>query len=89
LRKDLATIRRRGYAENINEGEMGVSSVSAPIRDRSGRVAAAVSVVGPTTRLNRTSLRAFAALVIETAEAISHRLGYRPSLARETTRAEA
>jgi IclR family KDG regulon transcriptional repressor len=89
LRKDLATIRRRGYAENINEGEMGVSSVSAPIRDRTGRVAAAVSVVGPATRLNRTSLRAFAALVIETAEAISYRLGYRPSQARETTRAEA
>jgi IclR family KDG regulon transcriptional repressor len=87
LRKDLATIRRRGYAENINEGEMGVCSVSAPIRDRTGRVAAAVSVVGPATRLNRTSLRAFAALVIETAEAISHRLGYRPGLTRDATRA--
>jgi DNA-binding IclR family transcriptional regulator len=79
LRRDLATVRRRGYGETFNEGEMGVASVAAAIRDRTGQVIASVSVAGPTTRMNRASLRAFAGLVTETAAAISHRLGYRPA----------
>jgi DNA-binding IclR family transcriptional regulator len=78
LRKELAAIRRRGYATNVNEAEVGVASVAAPIRNWTGAVVAAVSLAAPITRMNRASLRMFAPIVGETAEAISRRLGYRP-----------
>lgn len=83
LRKELATVRRRGWAENVNESEEGVASVAAPIRDANGAVIAAVSLVAPTIRLNRSAVRGVAGAVGETAEFISRRLGYRPGRRRK------
>jgi IclR family transcriptional regulator, KDG regulon repressor len=77
LREALAEVRRRGWGENTNEVEMGVASVGAPIRDASGAVVAALSVAGPVMRLDGGSLRRFAGVVVEAAEAVSRRLGYR------------
>src|SRR5262249_11897450 len=37
---ELATIRRRGWAESVGEREPGVASVSAPVRDADGAVVA-------------------------------------------------
>lgn len=51
--RTLAEVRRRGWAFSVAEREPGVASVSAPIRDRSGRVVAAVSISGPVERLGR------------------------------------
>lgn len=78
LDEELELIRRRGWAENVNESEVGVTSVAAPIRDATGRVVAAISVAGPGPRLSRDTLRRFAAETVRTAEIISSRLGYRP-----------
>lgn len=78
LRDDLAKVRARGYAQNVNESTIGVASVGAPIRDATGRVVAAVSAAGPTLRLNRTSLESHAGAVMAAAEAISRNLGWRP-----------
>jgi len=43
----LARVRRQGYATVSEENIRGVLSVGAPIRDRSGRVVAALSVAFP------------------------------------------
>jgi DNA-binding IclR family transcriptional regulator len=51
--RTLAEVRRRGWSQSVAEREPGVASVSAPIRDRTGRVIAAVSVSGPIERLGR------------------------------------
>jgi IclR family acetate operon transcriptional repressor len=74
LRAELEAIRSRGWAENVNESEMGVASISAPIRDRAGGVVAAVSVAGPVQRVNGDNLRRFARPVTDAAAQISHRL---------------
>ena len=58
-------------AESVEEREAGVASVSAAVRDRSGRVVAAVSVSGPVERLTRQPARRFGAAVSEAATAIS------------------
>lgn len=90
LEEELETVRRRGWAENVNESEMGVSSVAAPIRDAAGRVVAAISVAGPGPRFTPETVRRFAADAMRTAEGISARLGYRGREASERTpRAEA
>lgn len=50
---DLDRTRARGYAHSLGQREPGVASVSAPVRDGSGVVVAAVSVSGPLDRLRR------------------------------------
>lgn len=77
LRSQLAQIEARGWAENINEAEVGVASVAAPIRNGLGEVVASVSVAGPVQRINGASLRRFAKPCVEAGLAISRNLGYR------------
>lgn len=50
----LAGVRRRGWAQSVGERELGVASVSAPVRSPGGDVIAAISVSGPIERLTRT-----------------------------------
>jgi IclR family transcriptional regulator, KDG regulon repressor len=77
LRKALAEVRRRGWGENVQEAELGVASVAAPVRDAHGAVVAALSVVGPVIRLDGGSLRRFATVAVQAADAVSQRLGFR------------
>lgn len=67
----LAHVRRRGWAASVAEREPGVASVSAPVRDGSGRVVAAVSVSGPIDRLGRSPGRRHSAAVMRAADALS------------------
>lgn len=83
LRKELARVRRQGYAENANEAEAGVASVAAPVRDAAGGVVAALSVAGPAMRLDGGSMRRFAGLAIEAADTVSRRLGWRGAPRKE------
>jgi DNA-binding IclR family transcriptional regulator len=83
LRQQLDQVRRQGYAENVNESEIGLASIAAPIRDFRGNVVAALSVAGPIQRLDGASLRRFNRHVVEAAAAISRRLGWRDSPRQE------
>jgi IclR family acetate operon transcriptional repressor len=51
LQRDLADIRRRGYAVTVDELEIGLTAVAAPVTGPEGRVFAALGVSGPTARL--------------------------------------
>jgi IclR family KDG regulon transcriptional repressor len=75
LRKALAEIRRQGYAHNLGESEVGVLSVSGPIRDAGG-VRAAISVAGPQQRMEPI-LDKITMAVMEMAAQASRRLGWR------------
>jgi DNA-binding IclR family transcriptional regulator len=77
LRAQLRQVRAQGWAENVNEFEVGVASIAAPIRDHRGIVVAALSVAGPVQRLDGANLRRFTRHAVEAAAAISRRLGYR------------
>lgn len=77
LDDELEAIRRRGWAENIEESELGVHSVAAPIRDASGSVIAAISVAGPAGRFTPDAMRHVAVDTVRVADAISGRLGWR------------
>ncbi|MBK5333153.1 MAG: IclR family transcriptional regulator [Ilumatobacteraceae bacterium] len=58
-------------AESVEEREPGVASVSAAIRDRRGRIIAAVSLSGPVERLSRQPRQRFGRDVAEAAKAVS------------------
>jgi DNA-binding IclR family transcriptional regulator len=59
-----------GWVESIEERAPGVASVSAPIRDRSGRVVAAVGVSGPVERTSRRPGARYGAAVVAAARRI-------------------
>ncbi|MBU4335289.1 MAG: IclR family transcriptional regulator C-terminal domain-containing protein, partial [Actinobacteria bacterium] len=67
----LSGVRRRGWAQSVSEREVGVASVSAPVRGPSGRVVAAVSISGPLERLTRQPGRLHAAAVVSAANRLS------------------
>ena len=72
--RTLAEVRRRGWAQSAAEREAGVASISAPVRDRSGAVIAAVSVSGPIDRMGRRPGARWAADLVAAADALTRRL---------------
>ena len=72
--RQLAEIRKRGWAQSVAEREPGVASISAPIRDSSGVVIAAISVSGPVDRIGRRPGVRWAADLLTAADAIHKRL---------------
>lgn len=68
--KQLAEVRRRGWAQSVGQREAGVASVSAPVRAPGGSVLAAISISGPVERLGRAPGQRFAPMVV----AAAHRL---------------
>lgn len=80
LLAQLDEVRRRGWASQFNETEMGAGAVAAPIRNGLGHVVASLSVAGPTQRLQGDSLQRMSRLTVEAALAISRRLGFRDAV---------
>lgn len=74
LRKDLAAIRRRGYARSQAERQAGSASVAAPVLDRHGRPAAVLSVCGPLQRF-RPEAKQCAEALLEATTRLSARMG--------------
>ncbi len=76
LRRQLATVRRQGWAASSGERQAGVASVSAPVRGPRDETIAAVSISGPTSRIRRVDARRYAQAVMGTAREIEQALGY-------------
>jgi IclR family acetate operon transcriptional repressor len=79
----LDTIRAVGYATAVDEIEVGLSAVAVPVRGASGACVAALSISGPSFRLDASRLDRLGALLIDQAAVLSTRLGY-PTLERGT-----
>jgi DNA-binding IclR family transcriptional regulator len=77
LRARLADVRKHGFAREDEQSELGMRSIAAPVRDSTGQVIGAVGMAGPLQRLSDETLTKLAPLVVNTANAISLRLGYK------------
>ncbi|MFJ7071343.1 IclR family transcriptional regulator [Streptomyces sp. NPDC098781] len=76
LEKNLAEARERGYAFTLDELEIGLHAMAAPVRDREGEVIAALSASGPAYRLTEERLHELSPMLLNGATEISHRMGY-------------
>jgi IclR family acetate operon transcriptional repressor len=76
LRDELAHVRQQGWAQSWEELELGLAAVGAPIRGRDGNVIAAVSVSGPTVRIDQAQIKILAILVMDTCKRISRDVGF-------------
>jgi DNA-binding IclR family transcriptional regulator len=76
LRKELAEVREQGYAVAVDELEVGLTAIAAPIFNAHGDVIASLSVSGPTFRLHEARVKELVPVVQDAAEEISRRLGF-------------
>jgi DNA-binding IclR family transcriptional regulator len=82
--RDMAALERRiaaasalGYVISHGIVEAGGSSISAPIRNRDGRVAAAIDIAGPDSAFDLSEFETrYAAELVAAATRISRRLGH-------------
>ena len=72
-----STIRARGYATSIDELELGLTALAAPVFGRDGDALAALSISGPTARLTSERIAQLAPLLIDEANTLAERLGHR------------
>ena len=66
----LEEVRRRGYARNSSESELGVGSVSAALHDLRGRSLAGISISVPLVRMPKERWAVLAEAVVRTARSI-------------------
>lgn len=76
LREVLEVVRRRGYAIVDQELEIGLRSMAVPVRDQSGKVAAAMNVSVQAARVNLKEMeKAFLPELLAAAEEMATLLG--------------
>lgn len=76
LDRELDHIARRGYAVDREERKPGVECLAAPVRDRSRRVVAAISVTGTLGAVEAIGLDRVSEEVTDHATRISAKLGF-------------
>lgn len=65
--REIATVRRKGYARNIGESDSRVTAIGTCIRDSSGRAVAAVAIAIPRARFEDSMLAPLVARLRSTA----------------------
>jgi IclR family KDG regulon transcriptional repressor len=77
LDRELAEIRRRGYAVDDAEHEEGVRCIGAPIHNHEAQVRASISVSGPSQRMTPQRDEEVGKLLMSKTIEVSRRLGYK------------
>ncbi len=76
LLKELAKTRERGYAIDNEEETLQCVCVGAPVFDSKARVAGALSVSGPSSRMSPLRVQQIGVKLQETARIVSELLGF-------------
>src|ERR1019366_8490824 len=80
LKTELYRVRKNGYACDLEEHELHIRCVAAPIWDHTGSVQSSLSITAPTLRMPVTRLRRLAPLIQTAGMHISAELGYQPTV---------
>ncbi len=78
LERELADIRRRGYAVDDRENDEDVRCIAGPVCDHTGKVIAAISISGPTARVTKERIPDIGRRVVTVAAELSAALGHKP-----------
>ena len=74
---ELQAVRRDDFATSIDELELGLSAMAAPVRGARGEVIAALSISGPTLRMTPARIEELNPILTSEARTLSRRLGHR------------
>jgi IclR family transcriptional regulator, acetate operon repressor len=75
---ELDVIRERRFAASVDELEVGLAAIAAPVHGLGGGVIAALSISGPTTRMSPERIDEIEPRLIEEAQTLSDRLSPTP-----------
>ena len=78
LARALELVRASGWATSVEESELGISSVAAPIFDFTSNAIASISVAGPSDRMNAATMTRVAQHLKDATSQISRDMGFRP-----------
>lgn len=84
LEAELYRVRKNGYACDLEEHEMHIRCLAAPIWDHAGSVQSSLSITAPMVRMPVTRIRQLAPLIQAAGRQISRELGFRMSGAPPT-----
>src|SRR6266567_2756277 len=76
LEGELYRVRKNGYACDLEEHELHIRCIAAPIWDHAGGVHASLSITAPMVRMTVTRLRQLAPMIQAAGLQISRELGY-------------
>lgn len=82
LEELLEQIQEQGYIVSADDLDIGAHSVAAPIWNYGGRVIAAISIAGPSSRFTPEAIERYVTLVRIGASEISAKLGYQEKTGR-------
>lgn len=88
LKAELFRVGKNGYASDLEEHELHIRCVAAPIWDHTGSVQSSLSITAPSLRMPVARLRQLAPLIQTAGLQISTELGYRPPAPRSRSSAE-
>jgi DNA-binding IclR family transcriptional regulator len=75
LRAELEEVRRNEFASAVDELEVGLAAIAAPVRGAGGQVVAALSISGPTMRMTPERIAELKPHLIAEARRLAGRLG--------------
>ena len=76
LQHELELIKQQGYAVDDEEFDTGIRCVAVPALDYRGKLAGALGISGPATRMTRERLPELATIVVEIGRALTERLSF-------------
>ncbi|SFE82338.1 IclR family transcriptional regulator [Alteribacillus iranensis] len=76
LLEKLKEIRERGYGQEVEENEVGITCIAAPIFNFKGEIAGSISISGPTIRMSEERIKQLKEPLMEAGKKVSRRLGY-------------
>jgi DNA-binding IclR family transcriptional regulator len=76
LRAELEAVLDQGYAVAVEELEVGLAAVAAPVFAHDGKVIGAISASGPVYRLTEEHLPELAKRTVAASTELSRRMGY-------------
>lgn len=79
FKKEIYESKKRGFSMDDQENEVGITCLGAPIYNHLGEVIAAVSISGPSSRLNEENLEKYTHALKNATLVISKNLGYIPA----------
>jgi DNA-binding IclR family transcriptional regulator len=76
LKKELASVRKQGYALDNEECEEGVRCIAVPVRNYENQVVAGISVSAPITRLDKKKTAGIIRFLKDTGIRASREMGW-------------
>src|SRR5262249_11044176 len=76
LEQELVKVRAQGYAFDDEEFTQGIRCLASPVRNFSGRVAAALGISAPVWRVSLDRVAELTSVVMATGAALSRQLGH-------------